>query len=539
MRLPLTLLVLSLTVISAAWSWLGRPKQLPPWPLAAGEKLHCVSYTPFQPGQSPFDAGLIVSPSAIAADLKRLAPLTDCIRTYSAASNGIDAVAAAAESQGLHVLQGAWISRDPIANAAEIDAALAAAKRYPETVKALIAGNEVLLRREQTAAQLAALLRNAKSRSNVPVTYADVWEFWLQNPSLADDVDYLTIHILPYWEDNPVAAEDAAQHVLEITKLVQASFPGKVVMIGEVGWPSAGRMRDAARPSPYNQARVITDVIAATRKAGINANIIEAFDQPWKRRLEGTVGGHWGLFDSYNREPKFEPGRAVSDFRHSGLQALSSVLIAILAYLTAVIAARRLTNPVPAWRWGLGAFNITAGCLLFGLAISPLFDSAFGGGGMARSLALGLMTVFASLQSAAIVTATKPASFASLLGTAPKPTSNLSKFSGLFLMSAALMAITASLTLTFDARYAELPFAVFLAVTIASVCLTIGAPHRITSSANRVAETFTAVLIGMAGLFVAINEGPANWQALLLAASFVVLAAAIAWPLTAARTQAH
>ena len=41
--------------------------------------------------------------------------------------------------------------------------------------------------------------------------------------------------------------------------------------------------------------------------------MIEAFDQPWKRRLEGTVGGHWGLFDAVKREPKFAWGGTVSN----------------------------------------------------------------------------------------------------------------------------------------------------------------------------------------------------------------------------------
>jgi hypothetical protein len=28
-----------------------------------------------------------------------------------------------------------------------------------------------------------------------PVTYADVWEFWLRNPQLADEVDFITVHM--------------------------------------------------------------------------------------------------------------------------------------------------------------------------------------------------------------------------------------------------------------------------------------------------------------------------------------------------------
>ena len=48
---------------------------------------------------------------------------------------------------------------------------------------------------------------------NVPVTYADVWEFWLRYREVGDDVDFVTVHFLPYWEDVPARAEDAAAHV--------------------------------------------------------------------------------------------------------------------------------------------------------------------------------------------------------------------------------------------------------------------------------------------------------------------------------------
>ena len=118
-------------------------------------------------------------------------------------------------------------------------------------------------------------------------------------------VDFITIHILPYWEDFPIPARDAAAHVDAIRQQVVNAFPGKEVLIGEVGWPSAGRMREGALPSPANQARVIQDVLALTKRDNFSVNVIEAFDQPWKRALEGTVGGHWGLLKATTRAPNF------------------------------------------------------------------------------------------------------------------------------------------------------------------------------------------------------------------------------------------
>ena len=96
-----------------------------------------------------------------------------------------------------------------------------------------------------------------KSHVTVPVTYADVWEFWLRNRELYDAVDFVTIHILPYWEDFPIPREIAAAHVDVIRKRMAVAFPGKEILIGETGWPSAGRMREGALPSRTNQARVL------------------------------------------------------------------------------------------------------------------------------------------------------------------------------------------------------------------------------------------------------------------------------------------
>jgi len=56
-------------------------------------------------------------------------------------------------------------------------------------------------------------------------------------------------------------------------------------------------MREDARPSPYDQARAVIDALTVAKAENIRGNIIEAFDQPWKRALEGAVGGYWGIID--------------------------------------------------------------------------------------------------------------------------------------------------------------------------------------------------------------------------------------------------
>src|SRR5258707_10388510 len=164
-----------------------------------------------------------------------------------------------------------------------------------------------------TLSTLAATIRSVKPQVSVPVTYADVWEYCLRNREIYEAVDFVTIHILPYWEDFPIRAKYAAAHVDAIRKRMAAAFPAKEILIGETGWPSAGRMRDAALPSRTNQARVVSDILELAKNENFRVNLIEAYDQPWKRQLEGTVGGYWGLFDAAKRLGKYPPGQAISN----------------------------------------------------------------------------------------------------------------------------------------------------------------------------------------------------------------------------------
>src|SRR5262249_20485134 len=153
---------------------------------------------------------------------------------------------------------------------------IALAKNYRDVIAAIVVGNEVLLRGELAAPDIAEVLREVKSATSLPVTYADVWEFWLRNTELAQAVDFVTVHILPYWEDFPIAAAEAGAHVDAIRSRVAAAFPGKEILIGEVGWPSAGRMREGALPSPANQALVLEEVMARARAGNYRVNLIEA-----------------------------------------------------------------------------------------------------------------------------------------------------------------------------------------------------------------------------------------------------------------------
>lgn len=267
--------------------------------------LPCISYAPFRrEGHTPFDPNLRLTAEALREDLSRLAPLTRCVRLYGV-SHGLDQVPAIAAELGLKVAVGAWISRDAAANEMELERALELARRYPDVVRAVIVGNEVLLRRELTPGQLATLLQRARAGSGgVPVTYADVWEFWLRDAQvLKPHVDFIGIHVLPYWEDDPTGLDAAAAHLVDVVDRLQRELAPLPIWVAETGWPVRGRQRGPALPGLMEQARWLAALQALHRERGIDFNFIEGFDQPWKRQLEGVMGGAWGILNAQG-EPR-------------------------------------------------------------------------------------------------------------------------------------------------------------------------------------------------------------------------------------------
>lgn len=522
MRAVLLAFAAAAALILAFWAFLGAPVAMPPSPLGAGGKLQCVSYAPFRGRQSPLEAAPTIGAQQIDEDLARLSRITDCVRTYSV-DYGLDQIPALARKHGLKVLLGLWLSRDADKNRAQIDTAVRLANAYRDVVRAVVVGNEVLLRGEMSAADLAATIARVKAQVTVPVTYADVWEFWLRNRELYPAVDFVTIHILPYWEDIPVAAKDAAAHVNAIRAKVAAAFPEKEIFIGEVGWPSAGRMRDAALPSRANEARVLQDVIAVARAGNYRYNVIEAFDQPWKRQLEGTVGGYWGILDDAARAPKFGWGEPVSDFPHWPLQAAVGIALAggVLAAAWFVPGAER----GGARLWVPLAGTAALAGALFGWSIEKTILESLGAAGWAWSLFLLALAVLAPLACAgALAAGVAVPSFAELLGgTERKPESALAAALGGLFVALTVASVVVALGLVFDPRYRDFPFPQLGAAVGPCLALLLIGPQARTAAGA--AERVAAALLAASAVFIGFNEGWANWQAQALA--LILLAQAL------------
>jgi exo-beta-1,3-glucanase (GH17 family)/cellulose synthase/poly-beta-1,6-N-acetylglucosamine synthase-like glycosyltransferase len=265
---------------------------------AAPAKFASLSFSPYDPSTSA-DAGQHTTAKQIRKDLAAVAPVTRSVLTY-AATEGLELVPPLAAKDGLSVTQGIWIDKDDKRNAAEMKSGIELARKNPN-VTSLVVGNEVIMRRDKTVPQMIALLREAKRQSRVPVTTSEIWNIWLDHPELASAVDYISVHILPYWEGMP--NDMAVERTLEIYEKMRRAFPGKHIVISEFGWPSGGYNLHQSVPGRLEQARIIRDFMSRATARGIDYNIVEAIDQPWKLN-EGSVGPYWGVFDA-SRHLKF------------------------------------------------------------------------------------------------------------------------------------------------------------------------------------------------------------------------------------------
>ncbi|MDP2904080.1 MAG: exo-beta-1,3-glucanase [Methylovulum sp.] len=279
-------------------------------PQDAGEdvpqgKLNSLSFAPFREGQGPMDA-IFPTPEHIDSDLRLMGEKTHSIRTYASAEGTMPVIPALARKYGLTMIQGAWLGGVKKGNKLEVDELIRSANANPDVVKRVIVGNEVLLRGDLEPEELIKYIREVKQAVKQPVSYADVWSMYMKYPELIKEVDFITIHILPYWEDEPIAVDDAPAHIERIYKHVQQEAdsiaPHKPILIGESGWPSAGKQRGWAVPGVVNEAKFIRGLIKVANANGFDYNIVEAINQSWKSELEGVVGANWGLFSVDRKE---------------------------------------------------------------------------------------------------------------------------------------------------------------------------------------------------------------------------------------------
>jgi exo-beta-1,3-glucanase (GH17 family)/cellulose synthase/poly-beta-1,6-N-acetylglucosamine synthase-like glycosyltransferase len=329
----------------ALWAIVNRPEMEPPWPA----KVQGFCFSPMHEEQSPIDR-VFPSIEQIDQDLALLAGDAYAVRTYSVEST-LAEIPRLARAHGLNVALGAWLTRDAEQNEQQIEKLIQVFRANHRQVVRVFVGNETILRRDQTADQMIAYVRRVKERVWAPVSVAEPAYIWLENPALVRNVDFIGVHTLPYWEDVPV--DDAVDRVIADLKKLTEAYPDKPIVIAEVGWPSDGRIRGGAVATPANQAKFLRRFLAVAEREGYTYYVMEAFDQIWKRQLEGAAGAHWGVYNS-DREPKFTFTEPI--VRIPNWHSLAAISIA----LSVVFLALLLRGSSGLKRRGLGFLALVA-----------------------------------------------------------------------------------------------------------------------------------------------------------------------------------
>jgi len=304
----------------ALWAWFNRPAQVPEW----DGKIGGLAYVPYLRFQSPL-RGIFPTIDDVDADLKLLSTRTNRIRTYSSLEN--PAVPGIAKKYGMKVLAGVYLDHRLQRNEDEITALIDASRRN-DNIDRVMVGNETLLRGDMSIDALIAYIDRVRAQVKVPVSTAEPYWVWRKYPQLADHVDFISIHLLPYWEK--FARKDAVGiGVLKNYYELQSQFPNKHILIGEVGWPSAGDRISVATPSVEDEAQFIRQFVREASLRKIDYYLMEAFDQPWKEGIEGRVGAYWGVYGA-DRQPKFSFTGPVTEDPQWPTKALIAALIALL-----------------------------------------------------------------------------------------------------------------------------------------------------------------------------------------------------------------
>ena len=285
-----------------------------------------LAYSAYGRWDSPI-TGKLPAPESIERDMRVLSGKTQRLRTYT--SSEFPEVVTLAEKQGVMLTAGVWLDSRTAFVEAEISAVERAVRSHTN-IERIIVGNESILHALLPTDEIIARIREVKRRTRKPVSTAEPWHVWLRYPELVRSVDFITVHLLPYWEGLPV--NEAVDYSFERLAQIQKRYPSKKIVIGEIGWPSQGDRRYGAYASPATQAQFIREFLVRARQQKLDYFLMESVDQPWKIDNEGRVGPYWGVLDA-SREPKFGlTGPVDSDPNWRGKAAAASAGGAMLIF---------------------------------------------------------------------------------------------------------------------------------------------------------------------------------------------------------------
>jgi exo-beta-1,3-glucanase (GH17 family) len=287
-----------------------------------------ICYSGYREGQSPV-TGSYPSLAEVREDLRLLAPHWRLLRLYDCGRHAELVLQAIRDERlDLKIMLGvsleaevsnpgcpwggtypeAQLAANRAGNEAQVEQAIRLARRHPDLVFAVSAGNEAtvgwtdhLVPQER----VVGYVRRLKAALPQPITFCENYVPWQgQLDDLAAEVDFISLHTYPVWELKGIG--EAMDYTVENYRSVASRHPDKPVVITEAGWTtrSDGRGIHPENASPALQATYLEALTRWSRSQGILTFVFEAFDEPWKGGPHpDEPEKHWGLF-AVDRRPK-------------------------------------------------------------------------------------------------------------------------------------------------------------------------------------------------------------------------------------------
>ena len=287
-----------------------------------------VCYSGYRRGQSP-ESGLYPSYQEVREDLELLHGSIKYLRLYDGSPHaatvlevihqeGFDfrvmlGCALAAEVSnpacpwgGVYLQE--VLNRNKVMNRLEIDTVIHLAKKYPEIVFAVSAGNEATVDWNDHMVPVETVIeyvRHLKANLNQPVTFCENYVPWVHKlAALVDEVDFISLHSYPVWEYKTF--DEGVGYTQQNFLSVADHYPDKDIMITEAGWTTRSNGRGIP-PSHVNedfQQVYCENLNRWARENNLLTFVFEAFDEPWKGSPDpDEPEKHWGLF-TVDRRPK-------------------------------------------------------------------------------------------------------------------------------------------------------------------------------------------------------------------------------------------
>lgn len=279
-----------------------------------------INYGPYhKPGQSPAN-GTQIPKQQIYNDISVISKKFKLLKTYGV-NNGLQYVPGAAKQNNMKVYLGVYESPDynGSANTEFLQTAISLAKKNPNTIKAIVVGNECLptdtwnpyIQPEQLIADLQ-WVKSQLTAANLPniqvtteLSYGGAQSYGEQ---IQPYVDIGMVNVYPYYSTPPIDVSASIANLESNLPQFISMFSPKQVIVGETGWASSP---SGGQNSLQNEQQYFNDIVQWVQGSSgtpvVPTFYFEAYDEPWNPTL-------WGLWDQ-NRNPKFK----ITNVRKLGL----------------------------------------------------------------------------------------------------------------------------------------------------------------------------------------------------------------------------